>query len=236
MHDHLFLAGITRLGAFSRRAQRDLDIFVFDPHRLALPAWACALADKPPALLLTLDRHFDLVAPANPPPNRSAGLPALDHHTRYELDVRNVDHVLAAADAGLLTDIIAVARKSPRGATEEPTYNGHTIVRAKSLEALLALPEAELLYKASSIILDLDLDCFTTPSDVDADVLLSWPADVIEAFLMPQEPFWDALIPKLAAITLAREPYHVGGLIQGGRLFETFAQVFFGNVLGADLP
>lgn len=233
---HLQLTGITRLAVHSKRAERELDMYVFDPHRLALPSWACALGDEAPALLLTLDRHFDLVPPVSRIPHKSAGLRALDEHTRYELDVRNVDHILAACDAGLLSDVVAIARKSPRGALEADTYNGHSIARAQSLEALLTHEAITRIERAERVLLDTDLDCFTTPSDVDPDTILSWPEDAIRAFLMPDEPLWDLVLGKCAAITLAREPYHVGGLVAGGRLFESFARVFFGELLGAELP
>ena len=74
--DHLRLAGVVRLGLSGRGPK---DAFLFDPHRLALPSWTVALGEQRDALLITLDRHLDLVPPASPQaiPDASAGLRAL---------------------------------------------------------------------------------------------------------------------------------------------------------------
>ncbi|AKQ63945.1 hypothetical protein A176_000857 [Myxococcus hansupus] len=120
---HLRLAGIIRLGLGGGRGPSDA--YVFDPHRLALPAWACALGDAgAPALLVTLDRHLDTVVPQRPAavPDRAAGLRALDEHARWSLDVRNYDHILAAMEAGLVGDALLIARTRPRGAFTADTY------------------------------------------------------------------------------------------------------------------
>ena len=80
---HLRLAGVIRLSLAGGRGPSDA--YVFDPHRLALPSWACALGEAgPAALLVTLDRHLDMVPPREPAavPDWSAGLRALDEHAR----------------------------------------------------------------------------------------------------------------------------------------------------------
>ncbi len=94
------------------------------------------------------------------------------------------------------------------------------------------------LDSGAPLLLDLDLDCFTSPSDADPTAILPWPEETIREFLLPpgSERFWDAVLARTVAITIAREPYHVGGLIPGGRLFEAFARVFFGELLRAPLP
>src|SRR5688572_27303334 len=96
----LRLSGITHLTLSPPAGPRDA--FVFEPHRLALPAWAWALRGTTvPAVLVTFDRHLDLAAPkVLPPPG--ADVLALDTYARRELDVRNVDHILAAMEAGLI--------------------------------------------------------------------------------------------------------------------------------------
>ena len=250
-HAHLRLAGVTRLSVQGRSA---MDVWVFDPHRLALPCWAMALAGKPPALLITLDRHFDLVAPTAEVPLASAGLHALDDVARWNLDVRNVDHILAGMDAGLISDVLAVARATPRGAVTSDAWvdrrgTSHAICRTPSWSRVAdgfgmphASPEARWLWTAlersSGVILDLDLDCFTTPNDVDPTDLLCWPLEQIRAFLMPEdsEPLWEAVLSKTVAVTLAREPHHCGGLTASAKLFEDFAQAFFVQLLRATPP
>lgn len=237
---HLRLAGVTRL-ALDGRGPRSA--FVFDPHRLALPCWALALeeAGRAPGLLVTLDRHFDLAVPKAPEavPARSQGFLALDAHARLQLDTRNIDHVVAAMEAGLVGDVLALARAHPEGALGVEIYRDrhgaeHRVLRAPSLEQWLdgggRLPEGD-----GPVLLDVDLDCFTSPSDVDARVVLPWPAEVVRDHLMPEGSarFWEALLPRTVALTLAREPYHCGGLLASGRLYAAVAPVLFGELLGS---
>jgi hypothetical protein len=257
---HLRLAGVTRLSLGSRRGPRDA--FLFDPHRLALPSWAAALEDQGlpmeagGALLVSLDRHFDLVAPVDPAgvPRREAGLRALDSHARWVLDVRNYDHILAAMEAGLVGDALLLARATPRGAFAGAVYTdtrgvAHRLIRARSVDVVAegygtpsAGPEAQALEQAlgqgPTVLLDVDLDCFTSPSDADPTEVLPWPRETIRRFLLPpgSEAFWDALLSRSVALTLAREPAHCGGVIAGNRLLEDALQVLFVELLGAELP
>jgi hypothetical protein len=237
---HLRLAGVTRLALDGRGPA---SAFVFDPHRLALPCWALALeeANRAPAFLLTLDRHFDLAVPTQPQrvPDRRAGFLALDAHARLELDTRNIDHVVAAMEAGIVGDVLALARSSPEGATPLEIYRDrkgvdHRILRAPSLEQWLdgggRLPPGD-----DPVLLDVDLDCFTSPSDVDPRVVLPWTQSIVRDHLLPEgsSAFWDALLPRTVALTLAREPYHCGGLLGAGRLLAQVAPVLFGELLGS---
>lgn len=241
---HLRLAGVTRLSLATERGPKDA--FVFDPHRLALPCWALALEGRPPALLVTLDRHLDLVPPARlaAVPDASAGVRALDEHARWELDPRNFDHVLAAMEAGLVQDALVVARARPKGAIEGSTWTdsrgrSHALVSAPTVERLGELPDtAALVERASCVLLDVDLDCFTTPSDADPTTLVPWTRALIREHVLPRgsEPFWDAVLRKCVALTIAREPYHCGGLVAAGRLFEDAAEVLFRELLRVDLP
>ena len=240
--DHLRLAGVTRL-SLSGRGPRDA--YVFDPHRLALPCWALALRGRPrPALLVTLDRHFDLAAPGSSALPAPDDLQAVDTWARHTLDVRNVDHILAAMELGLVGDVIAVARAWPRGAIPAPQWTdrhgrSHRFLTAPTLERLLEQPDVSaLLHGSETTLLDVDLDCFTTPSDADPTTLVPWPRELIHDFLFPDGhvAFWDALLPRCAALTLAREPYHCGGLVAAGRLFEQAASVLFEELLQTDLP
>jgi len=224
--------------------------FVFDPHRLALPCWALANGSSSTgALLLSLDRHFDLVPPKAKTP-RGLSVLELDELARRTLDVRNYDHVLAALDAGVLSDVIAIARTSPVGCFEGPLWREqHQLVRARTVDALCvdfsttrASPEARqafaLISRAERIILDVDLDCFTSSSDADPTTVLPWPQQVIREFLLPRgsDAFWNAVLPKCVALTLAREPNHCGGLVAGGKLFEALATVLFSELLHTDPP
>lgn len=254
-HDEaLRLAGVIRLSLHGGRGPRQA--FVFDPHRLALPSWALALEGRPPALLVTLDRHFDLVPPEDvgAVPDRSAGLQALDEHTRWALSVRNTDHVVAAMEAGLVGDVLAIARASPKGAHEGERWidrrgTAHRIFRTPTVDRVAAdwgtrsaTPEAQaiaaILHAGTPVILDVDLDCFTSPSDADPTALLPWPREIVRDFLLPpaSAPFWDAILRDCAALTLAREPYHCGGLVASAKLFLDVADVLFRELLGGDLP
>jgi len=239
---HLRLAGVTRLQLAGRGPKTG---FVFDPHRLALPCWALALEEcgRAPALLVTFDRHFDLAVPTEPArvPDRREGALALDAHARLQLDVRNIDHIVAAMEAGLVGDVLAFARSSPEGALQAASYRDrrggtHRIERAPSPEAWLdgggRLPGGE-----APVLLDLDLDCFTSQSDADPRAVIPWPQALVRDHLLPEgsAAFWEALLPRTVALTLAREPYHCGGLLSAGRLLEQVAPVLFGELLGADL-
>nr|WP_228530659.1 MULTISPECIES: UPF0489 family protein [Myxococcaceae] len=245
------LAGVIRLqlgGGTGRPGPRDA--YVFDPHRLALPSWACALADGPPALLVTLDRHHDLVVPAHPErvPDRSAGLQALDEHARWGLDVRNYDHVLAAMEAGLVTDALVLARGKPRGTFEGSLYTDtrgrpHRLLTLPTVDRAaeafsLGEPVRALLEDAPRVLLDVDLDCFTSLSDADPTTVLPWPRAVVRQFLLPEGsgPFWDAVLARCVALTLAREPHHCGGLLASQALFADVAEVLFRELLGVEPP
>lgn len=241
------LAGVITLGLAGRGPR---DAFIFDPHRLALPCWALANgAAGSGSLLITLDRHFDLVPPRATTP-RGLSVLELDELARRTLDVRNYDHVLAALDAGVVSDVIAIARTSPVGCFEGPLWREqHQLLRARTLDALCAdfgteraSPQARqaahLIERAERIVLDLDLDCFTSPSDADPTTVLPWPQQVIREFLLPQgcDAFWSAVLPKCVALTVAREPNHCGGLIASARLFEALAAVLFTELLHTDPP
>jgi hypothetical protein len=105
-----------------------------------------------------------------------------------------------------------------------------------------ATPESrrayEAVHRADSIILDWDLDCFTTPSDADPTTVVPWPVNLIRDFVMPQgsAPFWNDVLAKCVGFTFAREPLHCGGLIASGRLFEHACQVIFEELFLTDLP
>jgi hypothetical protein len=231
------LAGVTRLSLAGRRGPRQA--YLFDPHRLAFPCWWEACHEGPPALLVTLDRHFDLVPPRAALPS-GASLRAVDEYTRWELDPLNVDHILAAMDAGLIGDAIAIARASPAGAFTGEDYRGHRIARAPTLDRIanapVRHPALDWIAAADRIVLDLDLDCFTSPSDADPTTVLPWPIEVIREFLRPGDPFWEPLLERCIALTVACEPPHCGGVVAADRLFADLAQVLFVELLGADLP
>jgi len=252
--DARHLAGITRLSLAGGSGPSTA--WVFDPHRLALPAWAASIGDGPPALLVTLDRHFDLVPPADPGavPDRAAGLRALDEHARWSLSVRNTDHVVAAMEAGIVGDVLAIARASPQGAIPDDRWidrrgGVHRILRARSVDRLAAdwgssaaTPEAvaleAILAAGTPVLLDVDLDCFTSPSDADPTEVLPWPRALIRSFLLPpgSEAFWSAVLENCLALTLAREPFHCGGLGGAARLFLDASEVLFRELLRVDPP
>jgi hypothetical protein len=208
------------------------DVYLFDPHRLALPVWA-ACVRGPGALLLSLDRHFDLVKPAGSVPRRGDPLENFDQFTRWQADVRNVDQILTALEGDLFTTALVAARtRLPEGATGD-----RRVLAAATLRSLLASDQARyLLAAAPEIVLDIDLDCFTSLNDADPTAVLTWPEDQIAEFLLPDDAIWKQIWPRLSGVTVAREPLHCGGVVEGNRLFERFARVFFQRMLGADLP
>jgi len=246
------LAGITLLDVHARHGV--IPCYLFDPHRLAFPSWAHALQDKPPALLITLDRHADLLPPQHPVPSRESGLHALDDHARWQLDPRNVDHILAAMEAGLLSDVLSLSRTVVPGSQLGPTWTDrqnrvHRIHVARSPSEVCdgfggsspskdAEAAAALLKGNGPVVLDIDLDAFTTPSDADPTALCPWPRSLIHDYLFPDgaDAFWNAVLPRCVALTFAREPLHCGGVIAAAHLFEDAAYEIFSALLGADLP
>lgn len=247
---HLRLAGVIRLSLHGRGPR---DAYLFDPHRLALPCWSLALGERKGALLVTLDRHLDLAEPAAPPPDASVGVLALDEFARRKLSVRNEDHVLAAMESGLIGDAIVIARSRPKGAVDGTSWKDRhgqvhrllitpTVERiSEDFEAATSGPSAlarTLLQGARDVLLDFDLDCFTTISDAELTQVVPWPRPLIRDHVLPEGsgPFWRAVLEKCRALTFAREPYHCGGVVAGNRLFEDAAEVVFRELLGADLP
>lgn len=241
-------AGVIELSLQGRGPPR---AFVFDPHRLALPCWALATEGRS-ALVVSLDRHFDTVPPAAPP---SPGwtVAQYDEHARTRLNPRNTDHLLAAMEAGLVADAILFARAHPLGSVErrwtDSRGGAHELLASPLVDTVAAgygtaraSPEGQrakaLLDAAEVVLLDVDLDCFTSPSDADPTTVLPWPEDVIAAHVLPRgsEAFWDAVLAKCVALTFAREPGHCGGLVASGRLFEAAARVVFERLLRADVP
>ncbi len=241
------LAGITCLSLHGRGPKR---AFLFEPHRLALPCWGLVRVEQP-AVLVTFDRHFDLVPPALPPADGLDVL-SLDAHARHALDPRNVDHVLAAMEAGLVSHAIVVARSQPLGAFTEDTYvdrrgRRHELLRVPNLTTVAldfgrasAHPHAahaQRLLASGPTLLDFDVDCFTTPCDADPLVPLPWPKDVIRDFLhLGERAFWDAVLLRCVGLTVALEPLHCGGVVAGHRLFADAAHVVFEELLGASVP
>jgi hypothetical protein len=198
---------------------------------------------------------MDLLPPrhADPVPDRAEGVLALDHHARLNLDVRNVDHILAGMEAGLIQDAIVVARTRLPGAAEKAWVDRrgkhHALLTVPRLEALTdgfgtetpseqARAVAQMLEKHAVTLLDVDLDCFTTVSDADPTSVVPWPEELIRAFLMPEGSprFWDAVLLRCAGLTVACEPYHCGGLVAAHRLFERVATVLFREILAAEMP
>ncbi len=241
----LRLAGITHLTLSPRVGPKDA--FVFEPHRLALPAWAWAMRETPrPAVLVTFDRHLDLAAPKIlPPPD--ADILALDTYARRTLDVRNVDHILAAMEAGLVSDAVVIARLRPDGCVSGDRWVDsrgvtHRLLVSPSLDRLvnsnLAADAVSLISQAQATLLDFDLDCFTTLCDADPRSVVPWPLELIREQVLPEgsKELWAALLSKCAGLTFARESAHCGGLIAGDRLFADASQVIFRELLGVDLP
>ncbi|MEW5852003.1 MAG: hypothetical protein AB2A00_24660 [Myxococcota bacterium] len=250
---HLRLAGVTTVGMTPRRGPNTA--FFFDPHRLALPCWALALEGREPALLVTLDRHLDQVPPQDVAaiPRREDGLRALDEHARWHLSTRNDDHVIAAMEAGLIGDVVAIARtrlSNVMPGTEwlDRAGRSHHVLMVPTVQRLsdgfLGAPTTECerlqqwLSRGGPVILDVDLDCFTTQSDADPTTVIPWPAHVVEEFLMPEgaDAFWDAILARCVALTFAREAFHCGGLRAEAELFRTVVEVLFGRVLGVPPP
>ncbi|MEW6432069.1 MAG: hypothetical protein AB1730_11235 [Myxococcota bacterium] len=241
-------AGVIELSLRGRGPSR---AFVFDPHRLALPCWALAAAGRP-ALVVSLDRHFDTVPP-EAPPSPGWSVAQYDEHARTKLSPRNTDHLLAAMEAGLATDAILFARAHPLGSVERSWTDSrggvHELLASPLVDTVAAdygtaraSPEGQrakaLLERAEVVLLDVDLDCFTSPSDADPTTVLPWPEDVIASHVLPRgsEAYWDAVLAKCVALTFAREPGHCGGLVASGRLFEAAARVVFERLLRADVP
>ncbi len=242
------LAGVTALSLQGVGPQM---AYVFEPHRLALPCWALSKSATPP-LLLTFDRHFDWVPPRVKAPLERDAL-SLDSFARLSLDVRNFDHILASAECGIVGDVIAVARAWPQGAWREPHYvdaagNTHQLLSLRTLDDVtagdwgasrdeLVRRFGRLVEAAPAIVLDFDLDCFTSPSDVNPTEVLCWPQAMIRGFLQPQcAAFWTPILQKTVCMTVAMEPLHCGGLLAAHSLFRDFAQVVFAELLHTDLP
>ena len=241
MNELLWLAHVHRVT--TRLGGRAVDLFVFDHHRAAFPLWAHFAQQGGPLTLLSLDRHLDLERPQAPPPPLSSPLQALDEYARWSLSPRNDDHLVAAMEAGALGDAALIARSHAPSTLAQMNPYRDAAGRAHRLAVARTVEEAgpqilALVQGASRLALDVDLDCFTTLSDAHPDEVIPWDEGHIEAFLRPPdcEELWKAVLAKVRVITLAREPYHCGGLERGARLWGAFSQVFFARLLGVPAP
>lgn len=241
-NDTLALADVHRVT--TEVGANRLEIRVFDHHRTAFTLWsraAAALGRAP--TLLTLDRHMDFGTPTRAPPPHDAPLPELDAYARHVLATSNDDHIVAAMQAGAIGDAVVVARSHEPPDLQafrpyvDPSGRTHRCRFAPTLGALLAAREP-LLDDAAELVLDVDLDCFTTRSDGHPDEVLPWDAARIDAFLRPPgaETFWPSVLARVRLVTIAREPFHCGGFERGARLWLDFSEVFFRRLLGVPAP
>jgi hypothetical protein len=241
-NDTLALADVHRVT--TEVGSKTLEIRLFDHHRTAFTLWSRVAAElgRPPTLL-TLDRHMDLGTPTTLAPPATSPLPTLDAFARHELAVANDDHIVAAMQAGAVGDAIIVARshQPPSLRAFQPFVDAagrtHQCSFAPTLASLLARREP-LLEDAAELVLDIDLDCFTTRSDGHMDEVIPWDADLIDAFLQPPgaAPFWASVLARTRLVTIAREPFHCGGFERAARLWLAFSEVFFRRVLGVPAP
>lgn len=223
---------------------RERDIFVFDHHRTAFTLWCHAAAQLGrPLVLVTLDRHMDLGTPQVLAPDCAMPLHSLDLFARHSLAVSNDDHIVAALEAGAISDALVVARSHEPPSLE--VFRPFKDVRGRDHRFVFAPTVAHvhedglaLVREATDVVLDIDLDCFTTRSDGHFDEVLTWDAEQIEGFLQPPHAgeFWNTVLERTRLITLAREPYHCGGFTRGARLWIDFAEIFFRRVLGVPPP
>lgn len=223
---------------------RTVEVFLFDHHRSSFALW-CHVAARlgRPLSLVTLDRHFDLEPPRAPAPDHRVPLEELDLFARHRLAPSNDDHIRAAMEAGAISDGLFVARShEPR---DFPALRDWTDARGMSHRSVVARTIAErrpdadaFVERAQDIVLDIDLDCFTTRSDGHPDEVLAWDRERIDSFLRPpgSEPFWAAILERTRVVTIAREPFHCGGFAQGARLWLDMADVFFERLLEVPQP
>lgn len=220
---------------------RALDVFVFDHHRTAFTVWSLAAQREGPLTLLTLDRHMDLGVPAKVALPYTSDARALDGFARHDLAPSNDDHIVAAMEAGAIDHAAVVARSHwPPDLGAFRPYRGrtgrlHECAFSPSLER--ASPElVDRVLASDRLVLDIDLDCFTTRSDGHVDEVITWDESLIDAFLRPDRFDWAPVLDRVRVVTIAREPYHCGGLGRGAALWHSFARVFFERLLGVPAP
>jgi hypothetical protein len=228
----------TRVGAST------CDVFVFDHHRAAFTLWALAAKAHGPLTLVTLDRHMDLERPAHlPPAAATSTLEALDEYAARALSPRNDDHIVAALEAGAIGDAVVIARSHAPSSLDsfrpfrDHAGGEHHFAIARTVDEAGA-DVRRVVEGSAQIALDIDLDCFATLSDGHPDEVVPWDIDQIDTFLRPpdSESLWQAILSRTRVVTLAREPYHCGGLERGARLWRGFSEVFFRRLLGVPPP
>jgi hypothetical protein len=181
--------------------------------------------------------------PAAPVPGLARPLEELDQFARTSLSPRNDDHVVASLEAQAIGDAVVIARSHAPASLEsfqpyrDRRGGAHRFAFARTVDGVGG-EALELVRDAERIALDVDLDCFTTLSDAHPDEVVPWDAEHIEGFLRPpdSERFWEPVLSRTRIVTLAREPYHCGGLSRGARLWADFAEVFFTRLLGVPVP
>jgi hypothetical protein len=223
---------------------REIEVFLFDHHRTAFTLWSLAAQRlKGPLTLLTLDRHMDFGVPEVASPDYTSSIEELDAFARHRLATSNDNHIVAAMRAGAIGDAAVIARSHQPPELErfrpfvDERGRKHRCEFAPTVSRAGAAIQ-RLVNESTQLVLDIDLDCFTTMSDAHVEEVLAWDAALIDEFLRPpgSEAFWADVLSRVEVITIAREPYHCGGFSKGAKLWIDFATVFFERVLGVPAP
>jgi len=223
---------------------REVELYIFDHHRSAFAPWCHTAMQHGQAVdLITLDRHMDLQPMHLVPPPHQASIAELDMFARHQLACSNDNHIPAAVEAGAIANTVVVARSHPPPDISsfrpyrDHSGTTHRFAFARSL-ASLDTDAMELLERGGPLILDIDLDCFTTRSDADPDEVLCWDDEHLRSWLLPpdHDRIWNAIRRRVVTITLAREPFHCGGFDRAARLWMRFSRLFFGEILSVSPP
>lgn len=212
-----------------------LEIGIVHEHRFAFwfwNQWQRGELPSPPPDLVSIDWHKDLgfeasesLAELNTNDDNEVAL-----YAWTQLNSLNDCHILAAARLGIIGNVYVLCKQDDPEEMSFHTLNGTSTVRAfHDVTAFV-----DVIQRSESVILDIDLDYFTTQSEYDDSntIRVSRNNQIeMETLLAPSGEIISAVLPVLNGVTIAIEPEWCGGFARAHRLFACLNRILFDNTL-----
>lgn len=225
--------------------RRAVEIGVVMQHRFAFHYWLKWRAKEQraaavPPNLLTIDWHDDVGGDCDFVP---AELEQLDPKNGNELSLfcwsrlrsLNDGHIAPAQYLNAIGDVYVILKQWREQRETHDRYrkrvqkdrngNAHQVHYYDTIEQFLEEHENDPLHP---LVLDIDLDYFTTPDDsreLGAEHLVS--DETIRGVLSPEGPLMRWAFPRLAGVTIALEPEYCGGIRNCMHILDVLSDTLF---------
>lgn len=227
-----------------RRRDEVVEVAIVHEHRFAFFYWLkwhnARRAGAPAPDLVTLDWHDDVGGNCDFSPRTLKRLNLADEKEVAVfcwagLRSLNDGHIAPALYLNALKDVHAIVKQDWAPGVLAPNRNGeivdrhgyrHAIHYHRSPAAFLRVIQNRA--HLGRFVIDLDLDYFTRqhPSG-EHGRQIRLPDTVVRRMLDPARPFMDALLPRLAGMTIALEPEHCGGIANCAHLLDLVSSTLF---------